>query len=61
MKTTNMTDHQIAKFIKANNLVLRSSEGCTLGTNYYNNNDLSVELLIVFNNSTMEKQVYIIK
>lgn len=61
MKTVNMTDHQLAKFIKDNSLVLRSSEGCTLGTDYYNNNDLSVELLIVFNNSTMEKQIYIIE
>lgn len=61
MKTHKMTDHQLAKFIKDNKLILRSSEGCTLGANYYNNKDLSVELLIIFNNSTMEKQVYIVE
>lgn len=61
MKQLQVTDQQLAKIIKQNDLKLRSSEGCTLAANYYNNSDLSVELLVLLNNSTGEKAVYIVK
>lgn len=59
MKTLQLTDHQIAELIEKHSLKLRSSEGCVIATNYYNNDDLSFELLIVINNRTCEKVVYL--
>ena len=58
MKNLNLTDHQISALINKHNLKLRSSEGVTLVTNYYNNDDFSFELLVIINNSTGEKQIY---
>lgn len=58
MKNLNLTDHEISALIKVHNLKLRSSEGVTLATNYYNNDDFSFELLVILNNSTGEKQTY---
>lgn len=58
MKQVNLTDHQIAELIKEKCLKIRSSEGVQLGTNYYNNDDFSFELLIVLDNKTMEKKVF---
>lgn len=58
MKQVNLTDHQIEELIKEKGLKIRSSEGVQLGTNYYNNDDFSFELLIVFDNKTLEKKVF---
>jgi len=58
MENLNLTDHQIKNLIDLHELKLRSSEGVTLATNYYSNDDLSFELLIIFNNTTCEKLIY---
>ncbi len=58
MKNLNLTDHQIAELIEKHGLILRSQEGVTLSTSYYSNSDLSFELLIILNNTTLEKATY---
>lgn len=58
MKNLNLTDHQIAELIEKHGLILRSQEGVTLSTSYYSNDDLSFELLVILNNTTLEKETY---
>lgn len=56
-----LTDQKIAKLIKKHSLILRSSTGNTLATNYYSNADLSYEMLIIMDNVSCEKVIYIVQ
>jgi len=57
---TQLTDHELSKFIRDNKLTLQevSSYGAT-GSNYYSSADLSIELLVLFNNVDNTRKIFI--
>ena len=57
---TQLTDHELSKFIRDNKLTLQevSSYGAT-GSNYYQNDNVSIELLVLFDNTNNTRKIFI--
>lgn len=51
----NITDHQLAKIIKDHSMTLRQDHLVS----YYHNDNFTIEILVVFDNSNNTRSVYI--
>ena len=49
-----LTDHQLAEIVRKNQLKLNNSHG----SNYYHNDNFSIELLIIFDNAKPARNVF---
>ena len=58
IKKSKITDHQLAQIIKNHNMT-RNNRKETENVNYYHNDNYSIEILVIFDNSNNTRSIYI--
>jgi len=57
-KISNISDHKLAQIIKSHNMK-RNERQETENINYYHNDNYTIEILVIFDNSNNTRSIYI--